>query len=243
MRKYVKLVGIALFAWLFATLSSSAIAQIDYSSTYIQAPLWDSINSSNPIMTEDFSSGSIFDKAAPAAKPQSLKFVPNNTQRKKNIADYVARVAKIAPDYAPQLAAEYADGSVFNQYGLALMGVGLDANDLGDNFTVWWMSAWEASMGRPVSIAPASFASVREQVGRVLAGKAFAVMSNVQKQKFSDSLAIQAMILSNQIKQAKADPLIAKQLAVGIKQGAKKLGLDLDAMTLTDKGFVPVKRR
>jgi hypothetical protein len=231
------------FYFASACFLSPSIAQIDYSTTYIQAPLWDSINSSSPIMTEDFSSGSIYNKAAPTATPQSLKFVPNNTQRKKNIADYVARVSKIAPDYAPQLAAEYADGSVFMQYGQALKGVGLDANDLGDNFTVWWMSAWEASMGRPVNIAPASFANVKLQVGRILAGKAFAAMTNVQKQRFSDSLAIQAMILSNQIKQAKTDPAIAKQLAIGIKQGAKKLGLDLESMTLKENGFVPTKAR
>jgi hypothetical protein len=183
----------------------------------------------------------IANKSVPKAAPQSLTFTPSKTQRKKNIADYVSRVEKITPDYAPQLSAELGDGAVFNQYGQMLGGIGLDANNLGDNLAVWWVTAWEASQGRPVETPPAAFAKVKEQVGRILSEKTLMAMTNAEKQRYSDSLVIQTLVLVNQIDQAKADPQIAQQLAVGIKAGAKKMGFDLDTMTLTEDGFAKAK--
>ncbi len=185
----------------------------------------------------------VFNAAAPIAPPRSLIFFPNKAQRKKNVADYVGQVAKIAPDYAPQLATEFADGQIFNQYRQMLDGIGLNANDVGDNLAVWWVTAWEASQGRPVETPPEAFAKVQEQVRRVLASDSFARLSNADKQKFSDSLMIQSLILSNQIDQAKGNPEIAKQLAAGIKKGASQLGFDLASMTLTADGFKPTKGR
>jgi ketosteroid isomerase-like protein len=182
-------------------------------------------------------------RPAPMATPQSLTFTPSQTQRKKNIADYVSSVAKIAPDYAPQLVAEFGDGAVFDQYGQMLGGIGLDANDLGDNLAVWWITAWEAAQGRPVETNPASFGKVKAQVARILSEKALTAMSNADKQRYADSLTIQTLVLTNQIDQVNGNPAMARQLADGIKAGAKTMGFDLDAMTLTEDGFVSAKGR
>jgi hypothetical protein len=183
----------------------------------------------------------IANKSAPKAAPQSLAFNASAPQRKKNIAEYISRVQKLAPDYAPQLAADLGDGAVFDQYGQLLRSIGLDANNLGDNLAVWWITAWEASLGRPMETPPAAFAKVKEQVGRIISEKAIAAMTNAEKQRYSDSLVIQTMVLSNQIEQARGNPQIAKQLATDIKAGAKKMGFDLDTMTLTEDGFADVK--
>ena len=182
-------------------------------------------------------------KSAPTATPQSLTFTPSTSQRKKNIADYISGVAKIAPDYAPQLAAEFGDGRVFDQYGQMLGGIGLNANDVGDNLAVWWVTAWEAAQGRPVETNPAAFVKVKAQVGRILSEKALTAMSNAEKQKYADSLAIQTLVLANQIDQAKNSPDKAQELAAGINAGAKKMGFDLESMTLTQDGFKSVKGR
>jgi hypothetical protein len=178
------------------------------------------------------------DSSGHTATPQSMSFTPSKTQRKKNIAGYISRVTKIAPDYAPKLAAEFGDGTVFDQYGQMLGGIGLNANDLGDNLAVWWITAWEAAQGRPVQTNPASFVKVKAQVARILSEKALTAMSNADKQRYSDNLTIQTLVLSNQIDQAKANPAMARQLADGVKAGAKKMGFDLAAMTLTKDGFV-----
>lgn len=235
----MKRIAVFLMALLSSMNSSPGMAQIDYSTTYIQAPLWDSINRSSPIMTENFGSSAIFDEKAPVAAPQVLRFRPDAVRRKANIADYVAQVAKIDASYAPKLAAELADGSVFANYAKGLRSLGLDADSLGDNLAVWWIMAWEASKGGSVEAPPTAFAKVQLQVRRMLAGSSFSGYSDSQKQKFSDSLILQSVILGNQIAQAKASPVAARQLSNGIKQGAMKLGLDLGRMTLTEIGFVP----
>jgi hypothetical protein len=180
-------------------------------------------------------------KPGPTTTPQSMSFTPIQSQRKRNIADYVSSVAKIAPEYAPQLAAELADGAVFDQYSQMLGSLGLNANDVGDNLAVWWITAWEASSARSVDTPPAAFTKVKAQVARILSEKALTAMSNTEKQRYADSLTIQTMVLANQIEQAKSNPDFAQQLAKGIKADAKKIGFDLDAMTLTENGFVPVK--
>jgi hypothetical protein len=194
-------------------------------------------------MTEDFSSDAIYDRKAPVAVPQSLRFTPNAAQRKKNVADYVRRVAKIDKAYAPKLADELADGQVFQQYGQMLGSVGLDPNNLADHFAAWWITAWEASQIGPVETPASAAPSVKMQVNRMLADQSFGAMTSAQKQTFADSLAIQALILTKQIDQVKADPDGARQLSAGIKSGAAKFGLDLGSMTLTGDGFVPIRKK
>jgi hypothetical protein len=209
---------------------------IDYGSILINTP-------QNLVSEIDSTPETIYNQTGRAATPLSLTFTPNSAYRKKNVADYVRQVAKIAPDYAPKLDADLGDGQVFNQYSQMLDGIGLNANDLGDNLAVWWITAWEASQGRPVETPPIAFAKVQQQVQRVLAAESFTKMSNSDKQKFSDSLMIQTLILANQIDQAKSDPEISRQLAAGIKKGANQLGFDLESMTLTEEGFRPIKGR
>jgi hypothetical protein len=194
-------------------------------------------------MTEDFSSDAIYDKAAPVAAPQSLRFTPDKAQSKRNVADYLARVTKVDPAYAPQLAAELADGKVFDQYRQIMTGLGLESNDVADHFAVWWITAWEASTSGAVETPATAFANVSSQVSRILANESFGSLSGTQKQAFADSLMLQSLVLANQIEQAKADPAVAKKLSSSIKTAAKKLGLDLGAMTLTEDGFVPAKPR
>jgi hypothetical protein len=209
--------------------------QYDYTSVYLLPQKFNARPDSSP--------QTIYNNSSPSASPKSLNFTPSMAQRKKNVADYVAHVAKIAPDYAPQLASEFTNGAVFDQYGQMLESVGLDTNNVGDNLAVWWISAWEASMARPVATPNAAYVNVSGQARRVLASDSFSKMSNADKQKFADSLMIQSLILANQIDQAKGNPDVAKKLAIGIKQGAKKLGFDLESMTLTEDGFKPLSKK
>jgi hypothetical protein len=183
----------------------------------------------------------ITSKPVPTTTPQSMSFTPSQSQRKKNIAEYVSSVAKIAPDYAPKLAAEFADGAVFDQYGRMLGSMGLDATNVGDNLAAWWITAWEASIARPVDTPPATFVKVKAQVSRILSEKALTAMSNMEKQRYADSLTIQTLVLANQIEQARNNPAIARILAAGIKAGAQKMGFNLGTMTLTENGFVSIK--
>jgi hypothetical protein len=182
-------------------------------------------------------------ESASVANPSDLRFSPNASQRKRNLADFIQAAAKVSPDYAPQLAAELGDGSIFNQYGQLVESIGLDPNNVSDNMAVWWLTAWEASAGRPMEISPSSFAVVRDQVQNMMLNADVAAYSNADKQKLADDFMIRSLVLSSQIDQAKVDPDFAKQLAAGVKQSVKESGLDFDKLSLTEDGFVPRKGR
>jgi hypothetical protein len=67
-------------------------------------------------------------------------------------------------------------------------------------------------------------------------------MTDAQKQEFAETLLVQAVIFDSFVKQYKNSPAQMRALGSAIRQGAMRSGLDLDAMTLTTSGFVPVKR-
>jgi hypothetical protein len=75
---------------------------IDYGSILINTP-------QNLVSEIDSTPETIYNQTGRAATPLSLTFTPNSAYRKKNVADYVRQVAKIAPDYAPKLDADLGD--------------------------------------------------------------------------------------------------------------------------------------
>jgi hypothetical protein len=231
--------GYLRLAAILVAIASPAMAQIDYSTSYIQAPLWNSINQSNPIMTEDFSADKIYDDQAPIAATNFLRFKVSETRREQNIADYIVRVKSVDKAYAPVLAAELSDGRVFASYSKMLRSLGLDSSDLGDNLTMWWVTAWEAANLDGEEPPASALTKVRMQVRRLLSNSMLSELGDAEKQAFSDSLIIQSLVLANQIDQVRSKPREASQLAKGIKKSAAMLGLDLNSMTLTKDGFVP----
>lgn len=61
------------------------------------------------------------------------------------------------------------------------------------------------------------------------------------KQEMAESLLIQAALIIAAQEGAAHNPALMQKLADAVRQGAKASGLDLDAIQLTDTGFVPVK--
>jgi hypothetical protein len=63
--------------------------------------------------------------------------------------------------------------------------------------------------------------------------------SDAVKQETAETLLIQTLLMGAYIEHAKADPALFRQVADAARKGARASGLDLDAMELTDDGFVP----
>lgn len=199
-------------------------------------------NGGIPDLNEDSSNDGVKSATQPAA-PVNLNFTLNAAQRKRNVANVVSAVAKVSPESAPIVAGQFADGAIFGQYGQLLDSVGLDPNNVADNFTAYWITAWEASTGRTVDTSPDTYAAVQEQVKRIFNNNTVGAMSNADKQKMSDDMIVRTLMLASQIERGKADPEYARQLAIGIKKSTKASGLDLDAMTLTPDGFKPRSKK
>jgi hypothetical protein len=49
-------------------------------------------------------------------------------------------------------------------------------------------------------------------------------------------------LIESYVANAKSDPALMTKVKAAIAQGAKRMGLDIYTMTLTDNGFVPAKR-
>ena len=66
---------------------------------------------------------------------------------------------------------------------------------------------------------------------------------SAQKQEMAEAMLIQAALIDSSAQVYADDDNLKQQLATAVKKGAKASGLDLDAMTLTEGGFVSVKGR
>lgn len=61
------------------------------------------------------------------------------------------------------------------------------------------------------------------------------------KQELAEGLILQALLIDSWNEKAREDPKLRRTLSNAVKQGAKTMGLDLAAMTLTADGFRPRK--
>jgi hypothetical protein len=68
-------------------------------------------------------------------------------------------------------------------------------------------------------------------------------MNDAQKQEMAEELLMQSALADAAAANYANDPTTMAKLSVAVRQGATKSGLDLDAMTLTEDGFVPAKGR
>ena len=105
------------------------------------------------------------------------------------------------------------------------------------------VEAWQAAHGVTGESSRATAQAVKRQAtDALLATPEFAGATDAQKQEFADALLVQSVLIRAMRDQAKGDAALLRQIAAAVRQGAGASGLDLDAMTLTDEGFVPTGR-
>ena len=176
----------------------------------------------------------------PAASPATLRFTPTVAARKANfdrlLADRrrqgdAATTAEFAgllsnPDLMPSIDRE-------------MRARGLSATNMADAFAIWWVQAWQTSRGDTSDPSPAALKAVKGQAeAAMLSMPALTGLPDAQKQGFAEGLLVQAAILGSAAEQVKADPAQSRKLAGIARANARQAGLDLDAVRLTDQGFV-----
>uniref|UniRef100_UPI00310145DC DUF6683 family protein n=1 Tax=Neorhizobium sp. EC2-8 TaxID=3129230 RepID=UPI00310145DC len=118
---------------------------------------------------------------------------------------------------------------------------GMRIDNLADAYAVWWIGAWQATRGSTDDPSQAATAAVRQQVMRTMAAvPEFAKANDTLKQSMSEALFMQALLLGVGLEQAKGNAAQTKAIGRAAADGARGMGLDLTAMTLTDDGFKPV---
>lgn len=174
--------------------------------------------------------------------PAALMFAPSLEARQRNLAGFVARTRAQDPENAARMEQLFASTDVFSAFAHGLAPKGLRIDNLADAFTVYWITAWEASRGISRETSRERANAVKAQAtAALLATPQLASAAATQKQELAEALFVQSALIDAAMEQAADD---AQRAAVGtaVRQGAKAIGLDLDAMVLSETGFEPTGR-
>jgi hypothetical protein len=195
----------------------------------------------------DRAESSFSPRSAPAenlAPASSLSFTASPSRRKTNLAKFVSKTRPVNPDGATKMEQLFASTDVIASIGQGIAPKGLRVDNVADAYAVYWITAWEAAhgiVGSDTSRVQAQ--GVKAQVSRaLLATPDFTSASPAQKQEFAEALLVQSALISASMEQMAGDPAQKRAIAAAVRKGARAMKLDLDAMTLTENGFVPAKR-
>lgn len=177
-------------------------------------------------------------KAAPL-NVDALKFTLSSKSRTANFQGYTKRLEQIDPATAKALSAEISAPGFLPSVETALAKYNLDSADVGDVFTVWWITMWEISNGiYAEETDPETVRSTKAQIASSLMQTSeFAQMSDMDKQAVADELLMQAMLFSAAAQGAAADPAVARMLRQNAVTAGQQMGLDMNIFKLTKQGF------
>jgi hypothetical protein len=174
-----------------------------------------------------------------AAAPVAMHYVPSKERRAANLKGFAERIARVDPSGAKQLQGLFAAGDVIDRMGALMAPHGFRVDDLADVYALWWIMSWQATRGRNDDTAPAVNAAVRAQTHRALAATpALVGADDATRQQLAESLLLHAMLIDAAVDQAKGNPQRMQVVGKTAAEGARAMGLDLGAMTLTERGFV-----
>lgn len=184
------------------------------------------------------------DKDASAATPaERFRYTPSLERRRANLARFVERSRERDPAGAAALEAQLAGSDPIEKIGDALAPLGMRTDDLADAYAIWWLNAWLAAHERNDTPPAGQIAAVRIQAAKALASvPALAGAGDAARQETAEAYLIQTMLIGSMMDQVEHDPAQRSRLAAAVRKGAEASGLDLDAMALSDSGFVPAGR-
>ena len=170
----------------------------------------------------------------------SSKYAISLTRRRANLAQFVEKSRKSDPAGAKQMAALFAKSDPIEALKIPLGTYGLRVDNVADAYTTYWMQAWQAAHGDTSDFTRGQTLAVKAQAARALGSTSeFATATDVTKQEFAEAMLVQASLIAASIEVYKNDPAMMRKLGDAVRKGAQASGLDLDAMTLTEQGFVP----
>jgi hypothetical protein len=174
-----------------------------------------------------------------AVTNSSLTYTPSSSRTRANLQNFVNKSRKSDPQGAVKMEQLFASTDIITEIDRGMREIGLNKNNTADAYALYWINAWEASRGRITPTSPAKAKAVAAQAARGMAFSAeYSSATEAQKQEMAEALIIQAVMIEGYIEAAAGDPQQLKAIANAVRQGAKASGLDLDAMTLTEQGFV-----
>lgn len=187
------------------------------------------------------------DKAKPDAKASSaagaatpLRYTPSLQRRRANMARFVAAMRKTDPEGADRLAVVSASTDLIAQMDAGVRKLGLRVDDLADVYALYWTSAWLGAQGRTEELPAAQLQAVSRQVAATLVKtEPVASADDATKQALAEEMLMHAALIVASVDMAKADRTLMPTVKSAVAQGARAIGLEVGAFTLTDEGFRP----
>jgi hypothetical protein len=174
----------------------------------------------------------------------SLTYTPSTARTRTNLQTFVNKTRRADPQGAAKMEQMFASTDIMKAIGDGMRSIGLNKNNAADAFALYWINAWEASRGRITPTSPTMAKAVAAQAANGMAQSPdFINATDAQKQEMAEALMVQAVMIEGYIEAAEGDPNLLKNIATAVRQGAKASGLDLDAMTLTEQGFVKADKK
>lgn len=171
-----------------------------------------------------------------------LSFAPSMAQRRKSLAQFVAKSRRRDPQGAAQVEKMFASGDVIDRINRQIEAYGFRADNVADAYAAWWLNAWLASRGRTDDPSRRQIDAVRAQAAQAMATlPQMANASNALKQEVAEAYLVQTALIGSHLEQARGNPEQLRRVSAAVSQGARASGLDLGAMELTENGFVSAR--
>ncbi|WP_333572839.1 DUF6683 family protein [Sphingomonas sp.] len=187
------------------------------------------------------------DAEEPQARPRpapdlaALRYTPSKARRTANLAAFVQKTRAVDPKGAADLQKLFAESDFIDKIGAAVAPHGLHIDNVADAYALWWITAWEASRGINDLPDVETLAAVRAQAAGALGATGeLDRATDSQKQELAEALWVQTALIDGAMEQAKGDAARLRQIGGAVRQGAQAMGLDLAAIDLTPRGFVPL---
>lgn len=178
--------------------------------------------------------------APSAATGARLRYTPSKTRRTANLSAFVRKTRSVDQGNARDLERLFAAGDYIDRLGEVIAPLGLRVDDIADVQALWMISAWNASRGRNDTPSRAMAQAVRGQMAGALgATPGIIEASDAAKQELAEALLVQMTLIDVALTQNQKDAVSLRRLGVAVNQSARRMGVDLTAMELTEYGFVP----
>lgn len=168
-----------------------------------------------------------------------LEYTPSLERRQTNLSELAEQRQASHLKGAKELEALLSSSQIIDVVQQTIEPFGLKINNLADVYTLWWLTAWQASEGRTVYVSKQTAQAVKQQAVKIwLANPQLAQATDTHKQALAEALLIQALLTQAAMSRAGQDQGSQAAVRTAVRQGAAASGLALERMQLTEQGFV-----
>lgn len=188
-----------------------------------------------PVLTTDTN---VYAQEAIALMAQ-LEYTPSLERRQTNLSEFAEQRQVKHLDGAEDLEELLSSTQVIEAVQQTIEPFGLKITNLADAYTLWWITAWQASEGSSTYVDKQTAQAVKQQAVKIwLANPKLAQANDASKQAIAEALLIQALLTQAALNRASKDPASQQAVQEAVRQGAAASGLALQDMELTEEGFV-----